>query len=153
MIAEEDVPSDPGRTLRVLAAEDHPVNRQVLTLLLGQVGIVPHIVEDGQQAVQAWRDGAVDGPWDLILMDVQMPVMDGPTAARLIREAERTGGCARVPIIALTANVMTHQLDDYRQAGMDGFVAKPIQVEALLSGIETALARRDAATPVARAAV
>ena len=138
-----EAPSDDGRALRILAAEDHPVNRQVLTLLLGQVGIVPHIVEDGEQAVQAWRDGAVDGPWDLILMDVQMPVMDGPTAARLIREAEQAEGRARVPIIALTANVMTHQVEDYLRCGMDDFVPKPIQVEALLAGMETALARRD----------
>ncbi|MBJ7485248.1 ATP-binding protein [Brevundimonas sp.] len=150
--AEHDAPADQGRTLRVLAAEDHPVNRQVLSLLLGQVGIVPWIVENGEQAVQAWRDGAVDGPWDLILMDVQMPVMDGPTAARAIRAEERAAGRAPVPIIALTANVMTHQLDDYKQAGMDDFVAKPIQVEALLSGIETALARRDAVATGAREA-
>ncbi|WP_395652140.1 ATP-binding protein [Brevundimonas sp.] len=152
VMAEHDTPSDPGRALRVLAAEDHPVNRQVLSLLLGQVGIVPHIVEDGEQAVQAWRDGAVDGPWDLILMDVQMPVMDGPTAARAIRAQERAEGRPHVPIIALTANVMTHQLDDYKQAGMDDFVAKPIQVEALLAGIETALARRDATATQAREA-
>ena len=151
-MAEYEAPADQGRTLRVLAAEDHPVNRQVLSLLLGQVGIVPWIVENGEQAVQAWRDGAVDGPWDLILMDVQMPVMDGPTAARAIRAEERAAGRAPVPIIALTANVMTHQLDDYKQAGMDDFVAKPIQVEALLSGIETALARRDAVATGAREA-
>ncbi|CAN5195643.1 hypothetical protein BH10PSE1_BH10PSE1_10280 [soil metagenome] len=131
---------DDGRALRVLAAEDHPVNRQVLTLLLSQAGIIPHIVENGAEAVQAWREGSVDGPWDLILMDVQMPVMDGPTAARLIRAEERTMGCPPVPIIALTANVMTHQIEDYRQAGMETFVAKPIQVEALLAGIEAALA-------------
>ena len=128
-----------GRTLRILAAEDHPVNRHVLTLLLSQAGITPHIVENGAEAVEAWREGAVDGPWDLILMDVQMPVMDGPTAARTIRAEERAGGRSPVPIIALTANVMTHQIDDYRQAGMETFVAKPIQVEALLAAIQMAL--------------
>ncbi|MDB5421807.1 MAG: integral rane sensor hybrid histidine kinase, partial [Brevundimonas sp.] len=133
------------RKLRILAAEDHPVNRQVLTLLLGQVGIVPHIVENGVEAVEAWRKGAADGPWDLILMDVQMPVMDGPTAARAIRAEERATGRAAVPIIALTANVMTHQIEDYRQAGMATVVAKPIQVEVLLNGIEAALA--DATLP------
>ena len=127
------------RQLRVLAAEDHPVNRQVLTLLLGQVGIVPHIVENGAEAVEAWRRGAPDGPWDLILMDVQMPVMDGPTAARVIRAEEGAAGRAAVPIIALTANVMTHQIEDYRQAGMATFVAKPIQVEVLLNAMEAAL--------------
>ena len=140
-VVSTDGRTEVGRRLRVLAAEDHPVNRQVLTLLLSQAGIIPHIVEDGAKAVQAWREGAPDGPWDLILMDVQMPVMDGPTAARRIRAEERTMGRVPVPIIALTANVMTHQIEDYKQAGMESFVAKPIQVEALLTGIEAALAR------------
>ena len=128
------------RPLRVLAAEDHPVNRQVLTLLLSQVGITPFIVENGAEAVEAWRAGAEDGPWDLILMDVQMPVMDGPDAARAIRREEKACDLPPVPIIALTANVMTHQIEDYREAGMATFVAKPIQVQALLDGIEIALA-------------
>ncbi|CAN5428043.1 hypothetical protein BH09PSE1_BH09PSE1_19150 [soil metagenome] len=140
VVGSTDEAIEEGRALRVLAAEDHPVNRQVLTLLLSQAGIIPHIVENGAEAVQAWREGSVDGPWDLILMDVQMPVMDGPTAARTIRAEERTMGCAPVPIIALTANVMTHQIEDYREAGMATFVPKPIQVEALLAGIGTALA-------------
>ena len=121
--------------LRVLAAEDHAVNRQVLTLLLSQAGIIPHIVEDGEQAVAAWRRAE----WDLILMDVQMPVMDGPTAARTIRAEEAATGRAFTPIIALTANVMTHQVEDYRRAGMNPAVAKPIRVEALLSAIQSAL--------------
>jgi CheY-like chemotaxis protein len=141
-----------GRALRVLAAEDHPVNRQVLTLLLSQAGIIPHIVENGAEAVEAWREGAVDGPWDLILMDVQMPVMDGPTAARAIRAEEAATGRSPVPIVALTANVMTHQIEDYRDAGMDTFVAKPIQVEALLAGIEMAMATADKTVEAARAA-
>lgn len=122
--AEED-----ERPLRVLAAEDHPVNRQVLTVLLAQAaGIVPVIVEDGAQAVEAWRNG----DWDLILMDVQMPVMDGPTAAAAIRAEEAATGRTPTPIIALTANVMTHQIEDYRRIGMDAVVGKPIQMDELL---------------------
>ncbi|MGZ9114732.1 MAG: ATP-binding protein, partial [Brevundimonas sp.] len=124
------------REIRLLAAEDHPVNRQVLSLLLSQAGIAPHIVENGALAVQAWREG----DWDLILMDVQMPVMDGPTAARAIRADEAATGRRPVPIIALTANVMTHQIEEYRQAGMTPVVAKPIVLEELLGAIETALA-------------
>lgn len=144
--AEACDPPPPGppppaeRDLRILAAEDHPVNRQVLTLLLGQVGITPYIVENGAEAVEAWRRGAPGGPWDLILMDVQMPVMDGPTATRQIRSEERAQGQAPIPIIALTANVMTHQIEDYRAAGMTSFVAKPIRVEALIEALEAALA-------------
>ena len=142
---------DGARPMRVLAAEDHPVNRQVLTLLLSQVGIIPHIVENGAEALEAWRTGAADGDWDLILMDIQMPVMDGPTAARAIRAEERTSRRSPVPIVALTANVMSHQIEEYREAGMDDFVAKPIQVEALLAAVETARSPANA-SKVVRAA-
>jgi CheY-like chemotaxis protein len=65
--------------------------------------------------------------------------MDGPTATRFIRERERAQRRARTPIIALTANVMTHQIDEYRAAGMDGFVAKPIEVARLFAALEQAL--------------
>ena len=129
-----------GSGLRVLAAEDHPVNRQVLTLLLGQIGITPHLVENGAQAVEAWRAG----DWDLILMDVQMPVMDGPTAATAIRAEETDTPRPRTPIIALTANVMTQQIEAYRQAGMDQSVAKPIEIQALLAAIEASQTDRAA---------
>lgn len=124
-----------SRAIRLLAAEDHPVNRQVLAMLLGQAGIAPHIVENGALAVEAWRDG----DWDLILMDVQMPVMDGPTAARAIRALEAATGRGPVPIIGLTANVMTHQIEEYRQAGMTPIVAKPIVMEELMGAIDIAL--------------
>ncbi|CAL1689950.1 Sensory/regulatory protein RpfC [Brevundimonas subvibrioides] len=134
-----DVPARDHRALRVLAAEDHPVNRQVLSVLLGQAGIIPHIVENGAEAVAAWRRGAADGLWDLILMDVQMPVMDGPTAARAIRAEEADMGRPPVPIIALTANVMTHQVEAYRQAGMNISVAKPIEMARLLAAMEAVL--------------
>ena len=120
-----------GGGLRVLAAEDHPVNRQVLTLLLSQIGITPHLVENGAQAVEAWRAG----DWDLILMDVQMPIMDGPTAAAAIRAEEAGSRRPHTPIIALTANVMTQQIDSYRRAGMDQSVAKPIEIQALVTAI------------------
>jgi signal transduction histidine kinase/FixJ family two-component response regulator len=124
------------RPLRVLAAEDHPVNRQVLTVLLAQsAGIVPTIVEDGAQAVEAWRNGE----WDLILMDVQMPVMDGPTATAAIRAEEAATGRVPTPIIALTANVMTHQIEDYRRIGMDAVVGKPIQMDELLRAMNRVL--------------
>lgn len=130
-----------GGGLRVLAAEDHPVNRQVLALLLAQVGITPHLVENGAEAVAAWRAG----DWDLILMDVQMPVMDGPTAAAAIRAEEAEFARPRTPIIALTANVMTQQVESYRQAGMDDSVAKPIEVNALIEAIEASQTGRAAA--------
>jgi signal transduction histidine kinase/ActR/RegA family two-component response regulator len=124
-----------GAALRILAAEDNSVNQLVLKTLLNQVGIDPMVVGDGAEALAAWREH----DWDLILMDVQMPVMDGPTATRTIRDAERARGRARTPIVALTANAMAHQIAEYRAAGMDGFVAKPIDVEKLFAAIEAAL--------------
>ena len=133
-----------ARPMRVLAAEDNAINQLVLRTLLAQVGVEPVVVDDGQAAVAAWAAE----PWDLILMDVQMPVMDGPTATRAIRAAEMVSGRARTPIIALTANAMAHQIADYIAAGMDGHVAKPIEAAALyaaLQAVDAALGRDAAA--------
>jgi CheY-like chemotaxis protein len=73
-------------------------------------------------------------------MDVHMPEMDGPTATRLIRAREAETGRRRTPIVALTANAMAHQIQGYIDAGMDGFVSKPIEVSRLFAAIEQALA-------------
>ena len=89
------------------------------------------IVPDGFAALEAWQSRN----WDLILMDVQMPVMDGPAATAAIRAIEAAEGRARTPILAVTANAMAHQIDEYTSAGMDGIVAKPIQLEVLLTAI------------------
>jgi len=129
-------PSLPPRPMRVLAAEDNAINQLVLKTLLAQVSVEPIIVADGEAAVDAWARE----PWDLILMDVQMPIMDGPTATRAIRAAEGTTGRARTPIIALTANAMSHQVSEYLDAGMDGHVAKPIQAGALYAALQTVAA-------------
>ena len=122
--------------MRLLAAEDNPVNQLVLKALLAQVGIEPVMVGDGVDAVAAWEGGE----WDVILMDVQMPRMDGPTATRFIRERELAQRRRRTPIVALTANAMTHQVNEYLAVGMDGFVAKPIEIDRLFAALETALA-------------
>ena len=126
----------PIMPLRVLAAEDNAVNQLVIRTLLEQAGVDPVVVGDGAEALEAWARE----PWDLILMDVQMPVMDGPTATQEIRRRERALGRARTPIIALTANAMAHQVADYRAAGMDAIVAKPIDVTRLLEAMLEALA-------------
>ena len=124
-----------ARTVRILAAEDNAVNQLVLRALLGQAGLEPEIVGDGLQAVRAWEDG----DWDLILMAIQMPVRDGLAATRRIREREAETGRAPTPILALSANAMTHQLETYRAAGMNGSVAKPIEVGQLFAAIAAAL--------------
>jgi hypothetical protein len=125
--------------LRILVAEDNPMNQLVLRTLLGQVGLQVHCVADGQQAVEA----VASASWDMILMDIQMPVMDGPTAVRQIRELERSRGDARVPILALTANAMAHHEAEYLAAGMDILVPKPLQLERLLNAMDQALAEPD----------
>ena len=127
-------PAQPGE-IRVLAAEDNDTNQLVLKTLLAQAGIEPTLVANGRQALEAWE--AQD--WDVILMDIQMPVMDGVAATTAIRERERQTGRARTPILAVTANAMTHQVAEYRAAGMDGMVPKPIDIAALFQAMEQAL--------------
>jgi CheY-like chemotaxis protein len=138
ILAEPAPASDaaaPAAGLRVLAAEDNLINQLVLKTLLAQVGIEPVIVGNGAEAVAAF----VEGGWDLILMDVQMPVMDGPTAAKAIRAEEAARGATPTPIIALTANAMSHQVEAYRAAGMNGFLAKPIEVAQLYEALAVAV--------------
>jgi signal transduction histidine kinase/AmiR/NasT family two-component response regulator len=123
--------------LRVLAAEDNPVNQLVLKALLAPAGIEPVIVENGALAVEAWAAQH----FDLILMDIQMPQMDGMEASRTIRAEEARTGRGRIPIIALTANAMAHQVAEYAGAGMDAHVAKPVDVAKLFATIEALVAR------------
>ncbi|MDD3836763.1 MAG: ATP-binding protein [Phenylobacterium sp.] len=121
--------------LRVLAAEDNPVNQLVLKTLLDQAGVDLTVVADGQAAVEAWRAG----DWDLVLMDVQMPVMDGLAATAEIRRLEAESGRAPTPVVALTANVMSHQEAEYLEAGMTAVVGKPIDAAQLFRAMETCL--------------
>ncbi len=117
----ENEPSEGA--LRLLAAEDNPTNQQVLAAVMGSLGIDIDIVPNGKAAFEAWRDGA----YDLVLMDIQMPVMDGIDSARAIREAEQAQGRRRTPIVALTANALSHQVQEYLATGTDGHGAKPIE--------------------------
>jgi PAS domain S-box-containing protein len=121
--------------LRVLAAEDNLTNQLVLRTLLEVAGIEPTLVPNGREAVDAWNASA----WDVVLMDIQMPVMDGLSAVKLIRQAERERGLARTPIIAVTANAMPHHRIEYLAAGMDAMVAKPIELTTLLKTIEAVM--------------
>ena len=117
---------------KILAAEDNPNNQMVLKTVLAQFDLPVTIVEDGQKAVERWR--AED--WDLILMDVQMPVLDGPSAVRQIRELEIETGRTPVPIVALTANAMTHQVETYFAVGMNDVLVKPIEISNVLRVIQ-----------------
>jgi CheY-like chemotaxis protein len=123
------------RPLRILAAEDNHTNQLILKALLEALEADLTIVGDGLQAVEAFSGS----PFDLVLMDIQMPRMGGADAARAIRQLEREREMARTPILAVTANVMNHQTAEYLEAGMDGIVAKPLQMSPLLSEIQRVL--------------
>jgi CheY-like chemotaxis protein len=115
-----------GRALpRILLAEDNVVNQKVACRFLEKLGLQVDVAQDGQAAVNAWRTGR----YDLILMDCQMPVIDGYEATRQIRAQELQG--KRVPIIALTAHAMKGADADCTAAGMDDYLSKPIDRERL----------------------
>jgi CheY-like chemotaxis protein/two-component sensor histidine kinase len=133
------------RSLRVLAAEDIPTNQLVLKTIMQSFGVEITMVDNGRQAVEAW----LAEPYDLVLMDIQMPEMDGIAATRAIRAAETEMGRPRTPIIAVSANAMAHQVKEYLAAGMDGHVAKPIELSKLHAAIEAALSDAAAATKAA----
>ncbi|MGZ9112979.1 MAG: ATP-binding protein [Brevundimonas sp.] len=121
--------------LRVLLAEDHPINQRVVQAILSGSGMQVTTVGDGAQAVEAFTAAA----FDLILMDMQMPVMDGLTATRGIRAVEQAQGRDRTPLIMLSANAMAQHVQDAADAGADSHLAKPITPDALMGAIEATL--------------
>jgi CheY-like chemotaxis protein/anti-sigma regulatory factor (Ser/Thr protein kinase) len=138
--AGEVAPEGPvrARRLRLLAADDNPTNQKVLAALLTPLAPDLTLVDDGQQAVEAWRTG----DYDAILMDIHMPVMDGVEATRRIRAEEASSDRARIPILAVTADAMSHQVATFMAAGMDDHVAKPVELAKLHSAITRAVAAR-----------
>ena len=130
-------------SLRILMADDAVANRELVSAILGGMGLSIDGVENGAQAVEAVRAGA----YDLVLMDVHMPVMDGLTATREIRAM--TGTTGQVPIIALTANVQPEQVQLCHEAGMDAHVGKPIQVTELMATISRVLGAGEACEDLA----
>ncbi len=136
-VSRESAPASPeGHSLaglRFLAAEDNEINAEILKEILEMEGASCEIVENGRLAVERFRNGAA-GEFDAILMDVQMPVMNGHDAARAIRGLEGQGG-AHIPIIAMTANAFAEDEKAARDAGMDAHVAKPLDVELLKKAV------------------
>ena len=124
----------PERSLRVLIADDHPTNRKVAELMLSGVADVVSVV-DGQEAV----DAAFASHFDIILMDMQMPVMDGLTAVQRIRASSSI--CRDVPIVMMTANAMREHIEASRSAGADVHLAKPITAETLFAAMNEAMER------------
>ncbi len=115
-----------ARSLAVLVAEDHPVNQRLVTRVLEKAGHRATVVANGQEAVEAFQCGR----FDAVLMDVQMPEMDGLAATRAIRALEKTRG-GHVPIVAMTARALPQDREECLAAGMDGHLAKPVQSREL----------------------
>jgi PAS domain S-box-containing protein len=124
-----------GAPVRALLADDHPVNRKVVELLLTGSGVALETVENGHEACEA----VFASKFDLVLMDMQMPVMDGLTAVREIRAREARSGAGRIPIVMLTANAMAEHVDQSLAAGADLHLGKPIRADALHAAIARAL--------------
>jgi signal transduction histidine kinase/CheY-like chemotaxis protein len=120
--------------LRILLTEDNAVNQRLASRLLEKEGHVVVVADNGANALKACRENT----FDLILMDVQMPVMDGIEATAAIRQAEQATG-HRLPIIAMTAHAMAGDRQRFLKAGMDGYVSKPIHSRELLEAIESVL--------------
>jgi CheY-like chemotaxis protein len=117
------VPAPPrGSRGRVLVAEDNPVNQLVASEMLGRLGFAVDIAGDGRQAI----DAALQHDYDLVLMDCDMPVVDGFAATRAIRAREQD---RRVPVVAMTASALSGDRERCLDAGMDDYLAKPVRLE------------------------
>jgi signal transduction histidine kinase/ActR/RegA family two-component response regulator len=131
-----------GPPVRVLLVEDHPVNRRVVELILGEVAAL-ECAENGALGLAAFRRAA----FDVVLMDMQMPVMDGLEATRAIRDLERRRGTARTPIIMLSANALGEHVRSGLEAGADFHLAKPITADDLIQAVARAVQTGRGAEP------
>jgi CheY-like chemotaxis protein len=120
---------------RVLVAEDHPTNQKVVELILESVGVVPTIVENGQLALDLLQTER----FDVVLMDMQMPELDGLSATAMLRAWERETGAPRTPVIMLTANALDEHMRSSQDAGADLHLSKPIHAQALIESIMNAI--------------
>jgi signal transduction histidine kinase/CheY-like chemotaxis protein len=130
-----------SRPLRILVADDQEINRKVTTRLLEKCGHIMETAEDGSEALEKWQSGS----FDVILMDLEMPGMDGVEATGRIREAEQNGD-HRTPIIALTAHALKNVQERLLEQGFDGYVSKPMNTNSLLTEIRRCLRMPDEST-------
>jgi CheY-like chemotaxis protein len=126
-VAEPTIPENDKQKIRILVAEDNPVNQKVAQAMLRKMGLRADVVADGQEAVNALQTV----PYDLVLMDCQMPEMDGLEATLCIRQEGSKALNPRIPIIAMTASTMQGDREKCIQAGMNDFIAKPVQIREL----------------------
>ena len=126
------------RGLRVLVVEDHPVNRQIMVLLLERLPATVVCAENGLEAVDAFSKAS----FDVVLMDLGMPLMDGYEAMRRIRAAEAARNLPRTPIIVISAHTAAADLDNARQAGADHHLGKPVHIPTLLETMDAVMQSR-----------
>ncbi len=134
MPSDNDV-NETDQGLKILVAEDVEINRLVIRTLFEQIGIDVDFAENGQIAYNMW----VSNHYDVIIMDVQMPIWDGLKSTKSIRAFERKFRRPRTPIVALSANSMPHQIEEHLKSGMDAHASKPISFEQLLASIDNAI--------------
>lgn len=121
---------------RVLVAEDHPVNRKVIQILLGELGLSPDVTSCGSEALNFYNRQT----YDFVLLDIQMPDMDGISTMKAMRSIDARQNRAHPQYIAFTANAMTHQVENYLSEGFDGILTKPITISDLVAFLNTAQA-------------
>lgn len=142
IVTQHSVIEDVKHSIRILLAEDNPINRKLARSMLTRAGYRLDIVENGQEAVERYKNDP--GRYDIILMDVQMPVMDGREAVRNIRRIESDLANANsgpwekkhIPVIAMTAETMRGDLEKSMEAGMDDYILKPIRREVVFAMIK-----------------
>jgi CheY-like chemotaxis protein len=135
--AQSAAAGEAAAPVRVLVADDHPTNRAVIELILAGLDVALTGVENGAEAVDAFTEQ----PFDVVLMDLQMPVMDGLTAIRRIRELERRERREPTPIIVVSANVQGEHMSASAAAGADDHIAKPVSAPLLFAALDKALSR------------
>jgi len=128
--------TEPGRPLRVLIADDNDVNLKVLETILATINADVATVENGAQAYDAIRRE----PFDVVLMDMMMPVMDGLSATQAIRRLEATERRSRLPVVMVSANTLPEHMEAARLAGVDGYLTKPVGARQLLETVGDLLA-------------
>jgi PAS domain S-box-containing protein len=143
-IEESDSPATvPAQSLSVLVAEDNEINALLIRSLLTRLGHDVTVAANGEDALASWVAAqTADAPYDLVLMDVQMPKLDGIETTRKIREREADGRARRAAILALTANTLTDDRHACFDAGMDGFLVKPLDQDKLADALARLIAAR-----------
>jgi CheY-like chemotaxis protein len=141
--AEHATPSPAAPSLSILVAEDNEINALLMRSLLGRLGHHAVITTNGEEALESWQAARSAGtPYDLVLMDIQMPRLDGIETTRRLRSLEASEPGRRTPILALTANTLVEDRYACFEAGMDGFLIKPLDREKLAEALAGLAAAR-----------